>query len=130
MISYQRIVEHEDRQSLPVREWLRQNAVRNGLVPPPASRIVGTVNAMVNHGRWIVRCPTPWCNNAVVASFREPVFWCFENDAGWFTVIFPATKQAIERTLLMREVRHRNWEVGESVADLRLENLRNNLPEE
>lgn len=87
-----------------------------------------SVPAVVNHGRWIVRCPT--CSGAQFASRPDRRFFCSSclNHASahrWIGVEWPddAVVHQIE-TILMRRPNptNRNWEPGETVADLVREN--------
>lgn len=103
--------------------------------PPAITETAGTVKAVVNHGRWIVRCPNKpiGCGGAMYASLAEPVFLCAdcfspENGGKWYAVAFPANRVGIEAVLLKRpavlaeSASNRNWEPSEGVADLRREN--------
>ena len=103
--------------------------------PPAITEAAGTVKAVLNHGRWIVRCPNKpiGCGGAFFASFSEPVFLCAdchspENGGKWYAVEFPANHAGIEAVLLKRpavlaeSASNRNWEPGEKIADLRREN--------
>jgi hypothetical protein len=80
---------------------------------------------IVNHGRWVVRCP--FCPSANRASAQDRRFLCCEcGNAGcggkWLPVRFPDDSGRIERLLEQRPDRHtRNW-VGEDVAVLAEEN--------
>lgn len=92
----------------------------------------GTVDAYVNHGRWIAECPDG-CGHAVIASDREPFYICTRcgneaNDGQWLNVKFPRQRKSIEAELVRRAARHphkdaptRNWKPGETVAELRSE---------
>jgi len=83
---------------------------------------------VVNHGRWIVRCP--FCTSAQFASREDKRFFCVEclnEQAGrrWVRVVWPkvADMATIEGALESRaDQRTRNWEPGESPADLKREN--------
>ena len=99
------------------------------------ANIVGTVAARVNHGRWLMDCPS--CTAAHVADFDYQVFMGVEcgnaaNDGKWFGVIFPANAEDIEAALLARPVGlnparspNRNWEITETVDDLLAQNSLN-----
>jgi len=88
----------------------------------------GTVKAEVNHGRWIITCPTAGCGGAVVACKADMVFMCpycanRDNNGSWYRVVFPRDKAQIEAQLIKRpDARKRNWEIGETVTDLANEN--------
>ena len=82
--------------------------------------------AVVNHGRWIVRCP--WCSGAQNASREDRrVFCCNCGNAAvkgqWIPVIWPKNWAAIERVLLDRpDPDTRNWERHETLDELIAEN--------
>lgn len=86
------------------------------------------VRAVVNHGRWIARCPT--CSGAQYASRADRRFFCsscLNHAAGnrWIGVEWPddAQTQQIEAALMRRpNPTNRNWEPGETVEDLEREN--------
>ena len=92
----------------------------------------GEVQALVNHGRWIAKCPNPGCGGALVVSAQDPIFLCTdcgseENGGRSYTVRFPDEKEAVERELMKRPVvarkaTNRNWLPGETVDKLRDEN--------
>lgn len=104
-------------------------------LPPAITEVRGELKAVVNHGRWIVRCPNRsiGCGGAMFASLAERVFLCAdcfspENEGHWYKVTFPANRAAIEAVLTRRpavlsdSASNRNWEATESIADLRREN--------
>jgi predicted RNA-binding Zn-ribbon protein involved in translation (DUF1610 family) len=113
------------------REFLAVDRAKSGVGPlPPADRVVGSVRAYINHGRWVVDCAI--CASAVVAEPQDPVFSCPTCGSGgvWRKVEFPApaVQEEIERLLLLRPgfrnaAPARNWMPGETVADLRRQNL-------
>jgi len=75
---------------------------------------------VANWGRWIVRCPR--CPSADLAP--ADVFWCTECGARaeveWPS---PELRYGIERLLLMRpDVTTQNWQPGETLVDLMVEN--------
>lgn len=66
----------------------------------------GKVPAHVNHGRWIVSCPSPGCSGAQMASPHHP-FVCIVcsndgNDSQPLTVVFPKKRERIEEILEKR----------------------------
>jgi len=85
------------------------------------------VQAEVNAGRWIVRCPT--CSGAQPAYRTRHAFWCvscLQSRFGgrWTQVIWPEVNDVtrIERILMQRPApTMRNW-TNESIADLLREN--------
>jgi len=80
------------------------------------------VEAEINHGRWIVRCP--YCTGAEIADREDPVFLCLscfnETNGGKFRPVrFPADALKIENTLGKRKKEeNQNWVPGETVVDL------------
>ena len=81
------------------------------------------VRAYMNWGRWVVDCPAG-CGGAELASSNRCAS-CGEE----YRVDFPPERQAIERLLALRPetkkgvASHRNWRPGETLADLRRENI-------
>lgn len=85
----------------------------------------GVAYAEANWGRWLARCPAPWCTNAVALERFQLEFACAGMDGcGCVTdVVWPPDPAAIELLLTMRPVpRTRNWLPGESLEDLLAEN--------
>ena len=104
-----------------------------GELPDPAGEHVqGTLTTRVNHGRWLIDCPT--CRAAQFAEFSSLFFMCVEcanrdNDGKWYAVIIPSNYEEIESALLARTMginpAHsptRNWDPSETVEDLLKEN--------
>lgn len=90
----------------------------------------GSVAAVVNHGRWIARCPL--CNGAEMVSREGREFFCLScgmqrNGRQAMRVLFPEDGEAIEAALAPRPIENRNWEPGETVDDLRGENRAHGL---
>ena len=86
--------------------------------------------AMVNHGRWIVKCPT--CNGAELVDPDMPIFFCYscgnESNGGHvYPVSFPQNWREIEAALIDRPPANQNWLPGETIEDLRNENEENKL---
>lgn len=84
------------------------------------------VAAYVSHGRWVVDCPD--CRNAQLACRTDPRFLCDEcgNIAAgrlWRPVQWPSETQAIESLLENRPREVQNWNPGEDVSLLAIENL-------
>jgi hypothetical protein len=85
-----------------------------------------TVSPVVNHGRWIIRCP--WCFSASMANRTDPRFYCVEcgnigAQGKWVKVIWPDTVAEIEAVLSMRpDPRTRHWWPHETLMDLLAEN--------
>lgn len=97
----------------------------------PTAPASAAVEAVVNHGRWIVSCPD--CNGAQLACASDRRFLC--NECGNVTVggkfrpvIWPRNLDAIEARLVRRTVKvARNWSPGETLADLDAENDANGV---
>ena len=134
------IVQHNDLQPEPYLTMVRRMYMRMGFGPlpePSATTITGRVQARVNHGRWLVDCPG--CNSALVIDLDEPVYMCVEcgnsaNGGAWLQVTLPRNRRAIEAELLKRpfgrnpaDAPTRNWEPGETVADLQRENAEHGI---
>ncbi len=87
-----------------------------------------TIQARINHGRWIAHCP--FCAGAEYVFLEHPVFYCqscwMEAVGGQgLRVIVPSAKArtGIEGELLKRPlVATRNWSPGETVKSLAAEN--------
>lgn len=132
------IVRHEDWQEIPLVPFLRAHYLNIGgdLAMFGADRApVGTVDAWIDEGRWLARCPRPGCGGAHVVGDVDPIFWCIycgstDNGGSPYGVRFPAVglRTAIEALLLKRPepqpfyARTRNWRVGETIEQLRAEN--------
>lgn len=127
-----RILQHEDWQREPFRRFLTHHLIRHGLpVAGLQDAPQGQVSAYINHGRWVADCPNPDCRGALVVTVADPILLCTDcgNEANGgkpFTVVFPAQREAIERELmkrplLARKAKARNWQPGETIADLRAE---------
>lgn len=87
--------------------------------------------ARVSGSCWIVDCPDPACGGAEFANFVEPLFFCCAcRNAAWenrpLAVEVPSAKQRgeVEAVLVKRDDPNtRNWVPGESVSDLKVENV-------
>ena len=108
--------------------WWKRPTDGDTLDAEPQPNAQGHVFAHINHGRWIVDCPGPFCHGSIVADSREPFFICVrctspENDYRPYNVIFPRHRARIEAALGWRpDVRTRNWEAAETVPFLLREN--------
>ena len=83
------------------------------------------VVAILNHGNWLVVCPE--CYGAEYA-FEEGWFFCCScknSKVGhkYRRFIFPVQRKAIEELMVVRPLDNRNWQLGETVAKLKKENL-------
>jgi len=82
--------------------------------------------AVVNHGRWIVRCPFG-CGGAQLACRTDHRFLCvncLNEGAGgqWVAVEWPDDVAGVEDALRPRMTANANTDPGETVADLITEN--------
>ena len=95
------------------------------------------VYAYINHGKWIIECPSPGssCSAAILGHPDMPEFFCPSCgnavwDGKWLHVVFPdeTTVHQIEALLSVRpDITSRNWVPPETVDDLKLENKVNGL---
>jgi len=98
---------------LNIVQFLAGEAMKNGHEVPDV--VIGKVKAELYRGLWIVRCPNvPGCSGAVGVDSINPVCMCPDCGAGWFKVIFPENKGAIEvellkRPTLMNRMVYANW---------------------
>ena len=118
-----------------MRRWYWREAGNLTALPNPtdAGATQGTVQAVINHGRWVTECAFGH-NDAVIVSRDSPYFVCAaggvaENGGKWYTVVFPSDRKNIELELLKRisshpykDAKFRNWTTAETVADLKAEN--------
>lgn len=85
----------------------------------------GVAYAEANWGRWIARCPEPWCTNAMQVDRGQRTYVCcgLGGCGVGVELVWPADPAAIELVLSMRPVPGtRNWLPGESLEDLLAEN--------
>lgn len=86
-----------------------------------------------NHGRWLVDCPSDVCRAAVLFA-GDLLMTCDCRDANvcehegvcrqTMTVVVPDELAEIDRVLSLRPMReNRNWTPGETVRDLKRENV-------
>ena len=114
----------------PGRGVLGQLAWRQGVTVPALDAVAGgaPLPARLNADRWVVVCPD--CHDASFVWPETPLFlcaYCFNRAAGglWRRVALPNADdlEEIEEVTGFRPLPHqRNWEPGQSVDDLRLEN--------
>ena len=105
---------------------------RIGLPQPTSTDINDTwmVNAEINHSRWIANCP--FCTGAEYVFLDNPVFLCQScfNDGSKrpLMVNLPKGIAKIEAELNKRQrLENRNWQPGETVKQLKDENLANGV---
>jgi hypothetical protein len=134
-----RIIMHEDWQPEPYLNFVRDQVGAVHRWPadkqlPDTALVAGVVVAYVNHGRWVVECPTG-DGGALCVSRNYLLFLCpfclnEVNGGQWYEVRLPANKPNLEVRLLKRPATDgfnattRNWRPGETEADLRAENVR------
>lgn len=109
-------------------EWIHYQLRMAGAPLAAGTDPEAAVPVRVNQGRWIVDCPD--CTNAQLACRTDLRFLC--NDCGnvavgrlWRPVIWPANSASIEAMLEGRPRQYQNWEPGEPLASLAMENLQN-----
>jgi hypothetical protein len=100
-----------------------------GPLPPDSQIQPGSINAYINEGRWIADCYAG-CGGALLVTPADPWFFCCECGSGWYQIVFPGkiTRTKIEAELMKRPTiggvpRTRNWIVGETVDQLKVQNL-------
>jgi hypothetical protein len=108
--------------------------IRGADVTEPIDTVEATVEAKIDHGRWIVPCPDPTCLNAQFVGDEDLRFYCVRcanvaNDGKWLEIVWPPDADEIEDVLAVRPVDNRHWSPGDTVADLRSENVAHDLPE-
>lgn len=117
-------------------EWTQTTlagiARRAGVYVKPADQVADKrIRAYVNHGRWMVRCEE--CNSCQVVWPDDPVYlcagcWNVTVGGKWRPVVFPAERAEIDAILSARpEERTRNWELHETVDELRQQNAEHGL---
>ena len=83
--------------------------------------VADSVDAYIRGSKWIVNCV---CGNAPSASPEWNVARCLECGAVFRNIRWPADRTMIECLLLLRRSSsERAWHPGESVEDLRQENI-------
>jgi hypothetical protein len=109
-------------------QWMTAMASKHRL--QMNAKPVGTVQAEVNHSRWIANCP--FCNSSSYVSEQWPFFFCIdcgmkENKSHVMGVVFPASKDQIEALLSARPIENRNWTPKETKADLHKDNQKHGV---
>ncbi len=82
----------------------------------------GEVEARIEHGRWLARCP--FCPGAELVSRQTAEFYCFscamrDNDGHPMRVLFPEAREDIETVLSLRPGAYQHWQPGDTVEELR-----------
>ena len=105
----------------------RESAERQGIVlhnfPHKDAKLI---TYHVNQGAWKGKCPDPDCRGYAMA-WEEGIFICcscMNGAAGHclLRAVFPLERLAIDALLEVRPLLNRNWELSESLEDLRKEN--------
>lgn len=78
----------------------------------------GTIYAYGNQGRWVADCP---CHGAELVAEGQPMV-C-GTCAATHQVVFPAERVEIDAVLDKRPPANQNWYPGETVAQLKAENV-------
>lgn len=106
--------------------WQAQTPVAEALEAPLGPPEIG-VAAHVNHGRWLVECPT--CCGAQFALQEHPRFMCnycanVAVEGLWRPVTWPTDRAKIEAALDARVLDdNKNWSPGDSVKELLADNV-------
>ena len=117
---HKEIQEHHHFQPyLNVVQYLGQEALKMGHDVPDS--VVGIIQAELHRGLWIARCPNRVnpnehlrCSNAVAVDSVHPTVMCPACGDGWWKVLFPENREAIETELMKRPIPrkgliHVNW---------------------
>lgn len=112
-------VMHNDRSRPEGRAAAYINPLRIELAPLPV-------------GRWLTNCP--WCHSSEYVDFRTGLFMCCEcwnASIGyhWLQIKLPnpGLRRAVERLLLVRDPENRHWRPYETLAEVRMENIKRGL---
>lgn len=86
------------------------------------------LEARLNHGRWLINCPE--CNGAELYH-GEPTFKCQNPGCPEYLKEKPAAvtklKNEIDALVKNRRRENMNWNIGESLEQLKRENARNGV---
>lgn len=109
-----------------IAQYLGGIALQNGIPIPEA--VAGAVYAELYRGLWIVRCPASDCSSAATVTSVNPVYFCPDCGIGWFGVVFPGNKAAIQNEVMKRPATrkgliHANWRRGETMKQLQRETV-------
>lgn len=102
------------------RQFLKQNAPHRDVYASPARPPV-----YLNVARWLIDCPH--CNNSCMVLGRDAA--CFGCGAVFHGLERPEHEAAIVAIVSLRQrLNHRNWHPGETLAELRQQNLAHGDP--
>ena len=128
-----KIVMHEDWRPgvnyVEMRRWYWREAGNLTVLPNPtdAGATQGSINAYINHGRWVTECSLGH-GDAVIVSQGFPYYVCAkggaaENGGKWYAVVFPVDRGDIEAELLKRtSSKYLSWNTNESLSDIKRQN--------
>lgn len=109
---------------LPSAVLTSKGAFPNGKTPSRVVKKNGPV-AIVNHGRWIVVCPTEGCGGAQVGDPEDPRFFCSVCKNGdrsvWLAVVYPDGEFIEELNAVMGTITSenmRNWSPQQTIAEV------------
>ena len=110
--------------ALPSACWAPALFTRGGFIQPRSDTAPGSLPVIVNHGRWIVRCPCGGSQYACAIDRRFLCDRCCNTSAGgrWRRIEWPEDPRAIELALKPRLPEHQNWLPGETTVQLWAEN--------
>lgn len=101
-------------------------------VDEPVDDVIETIMARVDHGRWLVECD--YCKSAQLVGDEDLRFFCINcsnisNDGKWREIVWPENAEEIENVLAVRPIDNRHWSPGETIDELKAENVAHDLPE-
>lgn len=99
--------------------WVPHLARYKNMEPLPDPR---EVIPYLNAGRWVTDCPE--CHGGIACWDRNPYACCL-GCGHMFEVTWqlPALRSEVMRLLAGRPEAHRNWDVGETVEELKIQNV-------
>lgn len=110
-----------------LRDQLDRRKVALGQAAPipqfPDRAARAGVLVYVNHSRWLWACPTCKAIHMAANTGRGFCTNCWNAGDGWYPLFFPAERLDLERILDARpDPASRNWQPGETLRELELEN--------
>ena len=94
------IQEQHDTTDVRFRAYIVGAARSQGTRIPEGDHTEGENHAELYRGVWIIRCKE--CSGVVAATTKDLRSFCPDCGAGWWDIVFPANKDAIEEELLKR----------------------------
>lgn len=97
--------------------------IKHGILTEPKISEGKPINVFVNHGRWCAKCE---CGGSEYV-WEEGLFMCQScwNSAhkhNFRQSVFPENRRAVEQLLNVRPLVNRNWNIGETIDNLKAEN--------